>query len=261
MTTEMINMDVWTASNINRNNIPAFLLGISESVFEPERQKLSQYGSFQYTINLYGSEDIRSKDIDSGNPIQQIHELLRDYPWQKPAARYSTQTYDVKPVDWKFSHIPLHGHTSTQTNKPAIDYLLDLTDFDPLNITRQLKNMKRIKDGWADGMQIFDDWGDGFGTAPSHIGLDWLVDQFALNYTDDLPKPHLYPMPDGGIQAEWSIGSYELSLEIDLTSHIAEWYSLNLQTDSDHEIRIDLNRADSWSWITNEIRRLGHEIK
>ncbi len=261
MTNEMINMDIWSVSNINQNHLPAFLMGTSKNVIEPERPILNLYGSFCYPNRFYGSEFTRAKDIVGINPLYQIQALLMESTWRKSVARYSIQTIDVKPTTWRIRQIPYQGFTITQPNKPAIDELISLSELDPLDITRQLEDMKRMNDGWADGMQTYEDWGNGFGTAPSHIGLDWLAGEFTRNYTDDLPKPHLYPMPEGGIQAEWSVGTYELSLEVNLSTHVAEWYSLNLQTDVDHEIQIDLNRADSWSWMTNEIRRLGHETK
>jgi hypothetical protein len=30
--------------------------------------------------------------------------------------------------------------------------------------------------------------------------------------TLDAPHPHLYPTPEGGVQAEWAVGEYEISL-------------------------------------------------
>jgi hypothetical protein len=56
-------------------------------------------------------------------------------------------------------------------------------------------------------------WLDGGGEAPVHTLLvearDYLLEQhrrFAL------PLPHVYPTPEGGISAEWTIGSHMLSL-------------------------------------------------
>jgi hypothetical protein len=29
---------------------------------------------------------------------------------------------------------------------------------------------------------------------------------------DDLPRPRVYPTPDGGVQAEWTVGEHEVSI-------------------------------------------------
>ena len=91
--------------------------------------------------------------------------------------------------------------------------------------------------------------------SPVHHELDWprLVANF---YDAELPKPYLYPTPEGGVQAEWPIGSNEASLEIDLTTHTAEWYCLDFHADASTENLLDLDNAKSWDWITHELRRM-----
>ena len=103
---------------------------------------------------------------------------------------------------------------------------------DPLDIPSQLSDMKRLDDGWADGMQPAAQWGDGYGKAPVHHELDWLAAQFASRYDSELPRPYLYSTPEGGVQAEWPIGSNEASLEIDLATHTAEWYCLDFSANA-----------------------------
>ena len=127
---------------------------------------------------------------------------------------------------------------------------------DVLNVNERLDSFKQIEDGWADGMQPASQWGNGYGKAPSHKGLDWLKQQFAVHYPDDLPRPYLYPTPEGGVQVEWSVGPHEASLEIDLDSRSAEWYCLNLETDESQERNSDLNLPSEWRWLTDELLRL-----
>ena len=78
----------------------------------------------------------------------------------------------------------------------------------PLDIAPRLDELKKIKDGWLDGA----------GRAPSHEGLDWLAGVLKDRYPDSLPRPYAYPVPDGGIQLEWSIKRREISLEVDFES-------------------------------------------
>ena len=127
---------------------------------------------------------------------------------------------------------------------------------DPMDIDRRLDKLRELEDGWADGMQAASDWGNGFGKAPSDEGLDWLSAQFAAHYDEELPKPYLYPTPEGGVQAEWSIGPNAPSLEIDLETHVAEWHNLNFDTDRSYEKLLDLNVPDGWMWLANEVRSL-----
>ena len=128
---------------------------------------------------------------------------------------------------------------------------------DPLDIDRRLDELRELEDGWADGMQVASDWGSGYGKAPSEEGLDWLSAQFAARYDEELPKPRLYPMPEGGVQAEWRIGQNDASLEIDLEKHSAEWHCLNFATDEVCERILDLDTPSAWEWLAKEVRSLG----
>lgn len=127
---------------------------------------------------------------------------------------------------------------------------------DPLNIGLQIAGMRDLEDGWADGMQSAETWGRGYGKALSAEGLDWIAGQFDLHYAQYLPRPFLYPTPEGGIQAEWSIGPYEASIEIDILQHIGYWHCFNIENNTSSERNFDLDQADSWHCIALEIQSL-----
>ena len=126
----------------------------------------------------------------------------------------------------------------------------------PLDVPARLDEFKELRDGWADGMQVASDWGNGYGKAPDHAGLDWLADTFERRYPDDAPLPYAYPTPEGGVQIEWSLGPYEASVEIDINDHSAEWFVVDLPADTSDERMLNLDIADDWAWFANEIRRL-----
>ena len=128
---------------------------------------------------------------------------------------------------------------------------------DPLDIGRQLTDMKRLKFGWADGLQSVKDWGEGYGNAPTSEGLEWLEGQFDAHYSGALPRPYLYPTPEGGVQAEWSIDQNEASLEVDLFRHSAEWHCLNLRTGYSTEVVLNLDDDHNWERLVAKIRQLG----
>ena len=125
-----------------------------------------------------------------------------------------------------------------------------------LDINQRLDSFKEMEDGWADGMQPASQWGNRYGKAPSHKGLDWLKQQFAVHYPDDLPQPYLYPTPEGGVQAEWRIGPHYPSIEIDLDTRQGEWHCLDLSTDNSYEKDLQLDSPQSWQWLASELRRL-----
>ena len=132
---------------------------------------------------------------------------------------------------------------------------------DPLNIGRQLEGLRDLQYGWADGMQLAGGWGKGHGKALSNDGLDWLVSQFSSRYAPDLPRPYLYPTPEGGIQAEWSLGPNEASLEIDLVTHTAQWHCLNLRISHSTEHILDLDSGDAWEWLATGLHQLATTAK
>ena len=126
---------------------------------------------------------------------------------------------------------------------------------DPLNITRQLDDLRDLEDGWADGMQYIGDWGNGFGKAPSHEGLRWLAKQFERFYPQDAPRPYIYPTPEGGISAEWPLGNVASSLEVDIDAHSAEWFRVDLESSSSDDRVVNLDDSADWRWVVEQLRR------
>ncbi len=126
----------------------------------------------------------------------------------------------------------------------------------PMDITHQLTDLRKLRDGWADGMQLAHQWGRGYGKAPSAAGLDWLIRQFGTNYDIHLPRPYLYPTPEGGVQAEWSLGDHEVSLEIDLVRHTGDWHCFETRTGQSTERDLDLDDVASWKWLADQLLQL-----
>ena len=122
-------------------------------------------------------------------------------------------------------------------------------------IPARLDDFRQLRDGWADGMQHASDWGNGYGKAPSHRGLDWLAGRFRQCYPAYAPTPYLYPTPEGGVQAEWSLGPQEISLEVNLETRQAYWHRLNVQTIEDEAQDLNLDTDSDWEWLVQEITR------
>ena len=137
-----------------------------------------------------------------------------------------------------------------------ITQVYEISMLHPLDVPARLDEFRDMKDGWADGMQHPSDWGSGYGKAPSHEGLDWLADKFTSEYPDDLPLPHTYPTPEGGIEMEWDIGVNSVIFDIDLATCEGDWFQFDDHSDDEISQVLNLDDSASWTWIASEIRRL-----
>lgn len=116
---------------------------------------------------------------------------------------------------------------------------------DELDPGARLNEFKSLKNGWLDGK----------GIAPTHKQLEWLVDAFERHYPDELRLPYLYPTADGGVQAEWSLGGWEISLEINLDTQQGEWQALQVCDEHEEFYVLNLNQPDAWQWLSAEIMK------
>lgn len=126
--------------------------------------------------------------------------------------------------------IMLHGigRYNRYERLQKLESIEHLSLLDPNDIAARIEELKTLRHGWLDGK----------GLAPSEAGLRWLVERFEHSYPDELPLPYLYPTAEGGIQAEWSLGEHEITLEIDIDRHRGDWHSLNMSTDEEETKRM-----------------------
>jgi len=117
---------------------------------------------------------------------------------------------------------------------------------DAMDLGARMDEFRLLADGWLGGK----------GIAPKSQNLDWLVDQFDSNYSDDLPVPFIYPTGEGGVQAEWSFGDWEATLDIDLDTKSAYWHALNHARDDDDEQQLDLASLDGWKLLARNVATL-----
>ena len=120
---------------------------------------------------------------------------------------------------------------------------------DPLHVPSRLNELRQMQDGWLDGSS----------KAPRHDGLDWLTSAFAQHFPDDLPLPHLYPTPEGEIASEWDFAIDTVILTFDIDARRGEWLGIDEASEAGEDRSLDLNRADQWQWVTDQIRRLYQE--
>ena len=121
-----------------------------------------------------------------------------------------------------------------------------VTPLDPLDTTLRLAQFAVLQDGWLDGK----------GKAPDKEKLDWLAKAFESDFDSDLPLPYLYPTAEGGVQAEWSVNDWAITLEIDLDSRKAQYQALNLKDQSSKELELALGEAAGWKPLNDELKQL-----
>ncbi len=148
------------------------------------------------------------------------------------------------------------GRYSQQGQLLRLDSVERVMALAPLDVTAQLDDLRNLEDGWADGVQYAGDWGKGYGKAPSHAGLDWLSARFTDEYPDDLPRPYIYPTPEGGVQLEWRVGTYDISLEVELEARVGDWHNLNMEDIEADTRLLNLDDSRDWGWLNTELKRL-----
>jgi len=135
------------------------------------------------------------------------------------------------------------GRYNRQGRIESLESLEHINLLDPLDVGARLDEFRSLKDGWLEGK----------GFAPRAEGLNWLTTQFESNYSDQLPLPLLFPTGEGGIQAEWRLKPWEVSLDIQLETKLAYWHALNLQTDEEEDRQMDLSALADWKWVTEKV--------
>ena len=76
-------------------------------------------------------------------------------------------------------------------------------------------------------------------------------------YPKSLPPPYAYPVPEGGIELEWSIKRREISLDVDLESRTGDWHSLDLNTHEEEQSELNLSDDADSSWILTRLAIAG----
>lgn len=126
-----------------------------------------------------------------------------------------------------------------RANRPkCFDSVEHVTSLDPLDIETRLEELAQLQDGWLDGK----------GRAPDQASLIRLAQMFDERFGSDLPLPHLYPTPEGGVQAEWTLGSWEISLEITLSNLAADYQAVHTATGETREQSLLLAAEDGSGW-------------
>lgn len=121
-----------------------------------------------------------------------------------------------------------------------------VTPLDPLDVTLRLDELAKLEDGWLDGK----------GKAPAKEKLEWIAATFESSFDTGLSLPHLYPTAEGGVQAEWSLNDWEVSLDIDLEKREGSYQALNVKDGTCKELILPLEDREGWSRLNEALRQL-----
>ena len=122
----------------------------------------------------------------------------------------------------------------------SVDHVAEL---DPLDVAARIDELKLLTDGWLDGA----------GKALDSAALDWVQELFGTHFPNHLQLPFLYPTPDGGIQAEWSIGTTEITLEIDLKEQTGDWHQYDSESEDEIVESLHFKESDAIAWVVHRI--------
>jgi hypothetical protein len=117
---------------------------------------------------------------------------------------------------------------------------------EPRDVVSRLKELSTLQQGWLNGK----------GHALSKDRLLQLGQLFEASFDIALPLPFLYPTAEGGVQAEWSMGDWSVSLEIDLVTFKSEYQALNLKNNFCDERSLDLSVPNGWTQLNMALKQL-----
>lgn len=123
--------------------------------------------------------------------------------------------------------------------------MTDVRADEELDVQARIEQLSLLRDGWLDGD----------GLAPARTGLAWFASAWQSHWPSELPPPHLYPAPSGGLEAEWTVGETSLSAGIDLSARRAVLMMVNTRSgDIAIDQSIDLALNQGWHTLTECLR-------
>lgn len=128
----------------------------------------------------------------------------------------------------------------------GVESIEHISQIDSLDVATRLEEISKLQEGWLDGT----------GHPLSKEGLFKLGKFFDTSFDADLPLPYLYPTAEGGVQAEWNLGDWAVSVEIDLSALQGEYQALNLKSTFCDDRSLDLSAPDGWSQLNTALKEL-----
>jgi hypothetical protein len=216
--------------------------------------------------------DIRSKDYSR----QVVHDgTVTGFDW---GGWFKIQTLDFrviegKHVGWDIQRVLLAGLTSKGRARVRIDAH---TTFSPSGLAKQItevvsaalwtrsdgETLGQLEERIASLAAIEEGWLEGAGERLDAKGLDWLKSWLIREMVErGLPKPRLFPTPDGEIEAEWSAGPWEITATFNLEKHTAYLHAAQTETLEDDDQTVNLRKGPGEDDLFEFLKRFGVKFR
>ncbi|RUR56354.1 hypothetical protein [Vreelandella populi] len=129
----------------------------------------------------------------------------------------------------------------------SLEEIEHVTLLDKGDVAARIDELRLLEKGWLDGAK---------GHPLNSTLLSWLEQQLDTHISDPLPSPYLYPTVEGGVQIEWSIGDYEITLEVDLIHQLGHMHALNMLTEAEKELNLNLSEHEGWHQLTRVLNSI-----
>ncbi|WP_144778792.1 hypothetical protein [Marinobacter maritimus] len=125
-----------------------------------------------------------------------------------------------------------------------------VTLLDECDVGARIDELRLLQNGWLDGK---------LGKSLDSGQLNWLESRLDSYLSEPLPSPYLYPTAEGGVQLEWSINAYEITLDVDLAAKSGHFHALHMPTEQESELELDLSKDDDWEEVVSMLAKLNGE--
>lgn len=175
--------------------------------------------------------------------------FLKDEQGQSIEAAASDQVV-LRALAWTPRPVRVVG-TGQFDRNDRLQRILELEDFGPA-VERAARD---LADQFRDLRALPSDWYEGASALPDAANLDKLERLLRAVRTmrADITAPFLYPLPEGGAVAEWTIDDWEVSLTVLNRSTSAELHALNVATDVERSALVDVADTDGGARIVVEL--------
>lgn len=160
----------------------------------------------------------------------------------RAAAHEALEDYEIRGGLALVRAVMVRDHSDAPKKIEDVNHIEVL---DALDVTARVEQLALLQNGWRDGD----------GLAPARDGLRWLANAWEAHWPAEAQLPRLYPTPEGGVQAEWTIGNHSISAEVDLSAKRGSL--LVVKTDSGDivsDAELDLTSDRSWQSIADAVQ-------
>lgn len=116
----------------------------------------------------------------------------------------------------------------------------------PTPMNEQISTLRGLAPGWFDGE----------GLPYNGAQLDWLEQYLdRLVVLAGVPRPYIYPTPDGAVRVEWSAPSAEIVLTFDLSTKSIDGFSAPVDRGEGEELTVTVGEAGAELQLGDFLRR------